>query len=339
MTVRCRSNPPLVIGVDAGATTTRCVLATVDGEILATGSGAGANRWSSGEDWAREPIRVVESALASVERTRVLGGVFGVAGSGEFREQSQHEYLLSWWRARGLGGAPLLVGDAIVGYAAGSAEPEGLLLLSGTGAVAAWVRGFAVHQRCDGAGWLLGDNGSAVWLGRAALQAVIAALDGRGPDTELVAAVAQQLGMPGCRGRELAEAVIDDTYRRAPAELGRWAPTVCNLAAKRDPVAMEIITQAADLLFHALMAVTAGKDPHVPVVLAGSILTADTPVAARIVKRIREELHCEPQFARNPTAGAAALAIRSLAEPPPNVREVHERLIANPTRRDHHQSR
>lgn len=345
------SQLPLVVGVDAGATTTRCVLATVGGEILAQASGAGANRWSSGDDWAGEPLRVVESALAGVQPTRVVGGLFGVAGAGEFQEhgptgenfasqrcempsradqhhERQREFLLSWWRTRGLGGMPRLVGDAIVGYAAGSAEPEGLLLLSGTGAAAAWVRNFALHRRCDGAGWLLGDNGSAVWLGRAALQAVIAALDGRGPNTGLVAAVAQQLGLPEHRGRKLAEALIEDTYRRIPAELGRWAPLVSSLATDGDSVAMQIATQAADLLFHSLVAVAPQNSSSVPIVLAGSILTTDTPVAERVVRRIREELGCEPQFARNPAAGAAALAIHSLAGPPLEIHQAHTRLIA-----------
>ena len=58
-------------------------------------------------------------------------------------------------------------------------------MCSGTGAVTVLFRGRQGVARRDGMGWLLGDIGSAVWLGRRTLQTVAADLDQRGRRTVL----------------------------------------------------------------------------------------------------------------------------------------------------------
>lgn len=51
----------------------------------------------------------------------------------------------------------------------------------------------AIVQRADGYGWLVGDEGSAVWLGREAVRAALAAYDGRGSPTLLTESVPRAL--------------------------------------------------------------------------------------------------------------------------------------------------
>ncbi|MFD0537747.1 hypothetical protein ACFQY7_32330 [Actinomadura luteofluorescens] len=48
-------------------------------------------------------------------------------------------------------------------------------------------------QRADGYGWLVGDEGSAVWLGKEAVRAALAAYDGRGSPTLLTDSVPRAL--------------------------------------------------------------------------------------------------------------------------------------------------
>ena len=79
----------------------------------------------------------------------------------------------------------MVVPDLLAAFAAGTPAASGAVLVAGTGAGAAAVVDRQVVRQADGAGWLLGDIGSAVWLAREALVAVVAALDGRGPATAL----------------------------------------------------------------------------------------------------------------------------------------------------------
>ena len=137
--------PDLVAGVDAGGTT-RCLVVARDGRVAGSGSAAGANIRSS-------------PGLPQQRFARAL--------------------------AARLAGALRVVTDLDVAFAAGSPRTDGLLLLAGTGAAAASFVARRIARRCDGYGWLLGDEGSAVWLGLRGVRAALAAHFGADPDGDL----------------------------------------------------------------------------------------------------------------------------------------------------------
>ncbi|MGI5243504.1 N-acetylglucosamine kinase [Dactylosporangium sp. CA-139066] len=304
---------PLVIGVDAGATTSRCVVSDRNGNILARGTAGGANQNSS----AASPGQVIAAALggalaaAGADPARVAGGVIGVAGAGGAGRAAAQAAAEEAWAGAGLGGPVRVVMDLEVAFAAGAPAPDGLLLLSGTGAVGAAFAGGALVRRCDGYGWLLGDEGSAVWLGREALRAVLRALDGRGPATELVEAVVAALGITARDPEARAQAVLRAAFDRPPAALGEFAPAVSRLAGSGDAVAAEIAGRAVAHLLHTLDTVAAAAGP--PVVLAGSVLLTPGPVAEGVRAGVRQRFGDNPAAARDGAAGAAWLAIKQLS--------------------------
>jgi N-acetylglucosamine kinase-like BadF-type ATPase len=184
---------PLLIGVDAGATATRCVVATPDGTVLARGGAGGASQRSSGGHPAEALTAALRAALSEVEPGRVAVGVVGSAGAGAAGYAATRDAVRASWRAAGLTAEAVVVTDLEVAFAAGTPASTGLLLAAGTGAVSAAFAGGAVVRRCDGYGWLFGDEGSAVWIGLAALRAVLAALDGRAGPTALTGPVCAAL--------------------------------------------------------------------------------------------------------------------------------------------------
>ena len=73
-----------VLGIDAGGTTTRCVLATLDGQVLAWTSTGGANQNSSGGNLADTLFTVLSTVDGGVVGDvvgDVVGGVVAAAGS------------------------------------------------------------------------------------------------------------------------------------------------------------------------------------------------------------------------------------------------------------------
>lgn len=78
----------------------------------------------------------------------------------------------------------LLAHDSVTSYLGAIGFRRGVVVASGTGVVTFGVGADRV-ARVDGWGNLIGDAGSGYWLGRAALDAVMRAYDGRGPETGL----------------------------------------------------------------------------------------------------------------------------------------------------------
>ncbi|MEV3923999.1 N-acetylglucosamine kinase [Actinomadura coerulea] len=183
---------PYVVGIDAGGTKTRCVVLTLGGALAGSGTGPGANP-NSGGDTAGALTTALREALGDLDRTHILTGVFGIAGAGSAGRPAAVAAARRAWQAVGLRGSPAVVTDIAVAFAAGTSEPKGIVVFSGTGAGAAVINDGAIVQRADGYGWLVGDEGSAVWLGKEAVRAALAAYDGRGSPTLLTDSVPRAL--------------------------------------------------------------------------------------------------------------------------------------------------
>ncbi|MEV0620360.1 BadF/BadG/BcrA/BcrD ATPase family protein [Nonomuraea sp. NPDC050404] len=313
----------LVLGVDAGGTSTRAALFTLDGRAVRRGHAAGANPVTLGmERAAAQLTAAVGDALAGVSPSQVKGVVAGVAGSPEVCAALTERVFR---RVLPLGVAERVpvraVGDIVTAFASGTSEPSGSVLISGTGAIAAKIIDHRAVAEADGYGWLLGDEGSAYWLGHAAARTTIRHLAARGsagpppngqrsvgplPDGGRAdGGRADRAGGPGFGGglvglvvrRLLPEGVGGDpvsrlaaaVHARPPLALAELAPLVSEAAAAGDPLAMEIVREAAERLVATLRTVQAAgpvtSEPSVsgpaasePVVLAGSVLTAEGPV-------------------------------------------------------------
>jgi N-acetylglucosamine kinase-like BadF-type ATPase len=331
--------------VDAGGTTTRCLVSTLAGEVLARAGAGGGNQNSSGGN----PADTLAAALSTIDgdvRAGVVGGVVAAAGAARAGRVKAQAAADEGWRRAGLTGPIEVVTDLEAAFAAGTPAPAGVLLIAGTGAVAARFAGgdreqAALVQRADGYGWLAGDEGSAVWLGREAVRAVFRALDGRGPKTTLAEELAPTTGptspATGQSSRELsggtaedrAQALIEATFAAPPSALGRFAPIVSAAAISGDAVAQAIVAEAVAHLLHTLQAVTGDRPVAGPVVLGGGLLLNPGPVADAVRAAVRERFGVEPTFATDGAAGAAALAIaRHTGRPLPA--DVHQRLTVAP---------
>ncbi|MFD0574483.1 BadF/BadG/BcrA/BcrD ATPase family protein [Kitasatospora gansuensis] len=223
---------PLVLGLDVGGSTTRVLLADLDGRVLAGAEGAGGNPVAHGETAAAQRILdTLRAALAEVDPARVTAGVIGLVGG-----LIVATALDRVWSAAGLLITPRLVSDLELAYAAGTFGPAGSVLLSGTGAAAAHCRDFRPVRTADGHGWLLGDRGSGYWLGRAAVETALAAND-RGELDGLAAQVVRTLVGPHPPGPRARSAVIAAAHADAPVRLARLAPLVLTAATAGDPQA------------------------------------------------------------------------------------------------------
>jgi len=272
------------------------------GHLVGSAEGGAGNPVSHPWDAAVAALAgTIGAALGTRSPADVASAVIGLAGAGCAADGGMAAAVAA--RA-GLRRAPLLVGDTVVAYAAGTAEPDGCVLVAGTGATAARITGWNQTSTVDGHGWLLGDTGSAFWLGRAAVQAALAAVEGHRVPTALLGAVTAALLPEGPRDGDLREAIIGAVHAEPPIALARLAPLVGAAAGTGDPVAGRIIETAVAGLVGALAALRPDGE-RTPVVVAGAVANSDGPVGFTLRGRLDRRW---PGCLRRAGDGAAAAA-------------------------------
>ncbi len=163
-----------VLSLDAGQT--RCRLAVPDCEVIETA-----------------PIITDHPVLPQLA-ARVRQGIadFGAVdevaiGSTGLPVDATAAELLKLLARNGISGV-WLAHDSITNYLASLGIRRGVMVAAGTGVVTLAV-GARDLARVDGWGYLIGDAGSGYWIGRAGLDAVMRAFDGRGSATALTQVV------------------------------------------------------------------------------------------------------------------------------------------------------
>lgn len=284
----------LVLGVDAGGTSSRAVVATLSGDVLGRGRAGGGNPAASSPQEAYAQLAAaIGEALASVDRDQVRAATVGLAGLA-----AVDEALSALFPVR-----PRVVGDVVVAFAAGTDAPSGTVLISGTGAIAARIIDHELVLTADGYGWQLGDEGSAFWIGRQAARSAVRATPG-----PLTAMVLAHLG--STEHQQVAVAV----QAAPPLGLAELAPLVSRAAEEGDPAATRIVAQAAGRLARTFREV---HRPGTPAVLAGSVLTSQGPVRRAVWELLAD---ARPVIAGRGEGAAAWLAARSLSPRAPHAR-------------------
>jgi N-acetylglucosamine kinase-like BadF-type ATPase len=206
-----------VLGLDIGGSWTRALVVDPDSAArLGAGRRAGANPVTHGVARASAQISAaVRDALADagVPAGAIAACTVGLAGASKLAaDPAAARAVEALWREAGIGCEVEIVADVTTAFVAGCAEPQGSVLLAGTGAIAAAMTDRRPADLRGGHGWMLGDEGSGYWIGREAVRATLAALDDGVPLTGLTAAVlARQIAA------HEPEAAADDAEPEAAA--------------------------------------------------------------------------------------------------------------------------
>jgi N-acetylglucosamine kinase-like BadF-type ATPase len=298
-----------VLGIDAGASKTDCYLADQDGDILCRARGPGANLQIFGED---EVEAVLSSVIDEALSGRAAGAdalCIGIAGAGRNVDSVTVKSILD---RIGRSRSNLVTNDAAIALVAGAGEQYGVVLTVGSGATAYAVNRVGRVARAGGWGYLMGDEGSAYWMGLRALQSVARAADGRGRPTFMTATVLETLGVTH------VDALVPRVYRQhAREEIAGLARVVQQAADRGDEAAQEILDEASGELVRAAESVIdqldmAGEAFHL--VLAGGLWKA-VPVlrdeVSRLLTMIAPRARVQ-ELAVDAAVGAIKLALQSL---------------------------
>ena len=159
-----------VLGIDAGGTKTVCLLADDQGQVIAESRRGGANLQAVGELEVEKVLHeVMEEAMGN--RAIVPAAIcLGIAGVDRPDDSAVVDGIM---RRIGHKARVVVVNDALVALEAGAPGQAGVVVISGTGSISYGRDGRGQAARSGGWGYVLGDEGSGYWIGRAALRAVL----------------------------------------------------------------------------------------------------------------------------------------------------------------------
>jgi N-acetylglucosamine kinase-like BadF-type ATPase len=298
-----------VLGIDAGGSKTVAWLADGQGQVVGEGRAGGANLHNAGELGTEKVLYEVIQAAVGTEAPLPAVVCVGMAGMDRADDRAVVDAIL---RRLVFRGQVLAVNDALIALVAGADEEPGVVVVAGTGSIAYGVGSAGVAARAGGWGEVYGDEGSAFWVGRLALAAVVRASDRRGPQTALTPLVLRHAGA------DRIEGLVAQVYARADRRqaIAAMAGLVARADADGDAVAREILAAAAGELTLAARSVVEQlgmRGERFRVVLSGGLFKMAPTVAAMVATRVAE---LAPRavtgvLTDEPALGAVRLALRA----------------------------
>ena len=297
-----------VIGIDAGGTKTVCLLADEHGHILSRSRGAGANLQAAGELQVEKTLHAVMAEAIGARGVAPAAICLGMAG---VDRATDFAVISDIMKRIGFNSRVVIVNDALIALEAGTPGQPGVVVISGTGSIAFGRNAAGEAARAGGWGYVLGDEGSGYWIGRAALRAVLRAADHRGPRTMLTDMLLQHFGV------SQPQMLLHEVYHHhlTPSAIAVLASCVSAAVGQGDRAASDILQGAADELQGAALSVArrlALLDQPFSFILSGGIFHAVPSLAAELERRLAAAAPHSAirRLEAEPAEGAVTLALQ-----------------------------
>jgi glucosamine kinase len=295
------------LGLDVGGTATRWALADEDGRLVKRGALSGATGHLFAEQPRADFVRMIQSVAAALDRYLPLAGVHaGVTGLGPKAFAEARTIMTP-----ALGAAPSAIAlddDIALAYRAAFAPGAGHLISVGTGSIGLHIKPDGEVVRVGGRGLLIDDGGSGTWIALTALNRLYRLIDGQGaPVGAEILAKSLAAGVGGDSWDD-ARAYV---YGSDRGRIGMLAPCVAQAASAGDPLALEILVDAAHELARLARALI-GRAGNLPVAFVGGIIALHPVIKQTLAADLSG---VETVFPKIDAAATAALLARDADQP------------------------
>lgn len=286
----------LILGIDGGGSKVLLALADRTGAILRTVRGGGVNPMDN-RNWQQD-LQAKLRCFVDVPGLTCVAAALPAYGEVDDISQRQREAI-----AKTFGRTPQTVlNDVDAAHLGALAGGPGVLILSGTGSMA-WARDAAGKSyRVGGWGDVIGDEGSAHWIGHRALGLVSQTIDGRATSKALLEAVFADLDLDRSDPMNALSGWVFG-LSNLRAGVASLSVVVDRVAQSGDQDAMAIIDQAADELAKHVTAIAVRCGPIADWTYAGG-----TFASATLLDALAARIGRPPVPPRLPPIGGALLA-------------------------------
>jgi N-acetylglucosamine kinase-like BadF-type ATPase len=299
----------LYLGIDGGQTRTRALVADATGRVLGVGVAGPSNHVEMPGGRERLLAAVTGSANAAlrhagcgdIAHTPFAAVYCAMTGEADFKT----EIITPAFSARVLAvehDAPAALEGATLGH-------PGIIVIAGTGSVVFGRTADGETARAGGWGYVFGDEGGGFGLAREGVRRALDALDGVGPDTDLVGRVAARFGVADLR---LLPMVMYNGHVSRDA-IAQAARDVIDAWQSGDAVAARVVEAGVAALAARVSSVAHRLRLTAPLVcLTGGVCRSAVyaDLLAEGIRARRPEAEVRPAR-MSPVAGALLLAYRA----------------------------
>jgi glucosamine kinase len=262
---------PFYLGIDGGGTKTTCAVGDEE-HLLATATAGPSNIVRVGESQARQSLhQSVRQACAAAGITPAEVSHTCVGGSGAARPELAE--IVRRALAEILATPIDVVGDMQIALEAAFDSGPGVIVVAGTGSIAYGRDRQGTTARAGGWGFAIGDEGSAHWIGRVAVSAVLRASDLTGENSESRPSSALAAALCKAWGVNSLNDLAGTANSIPPPDFAALFPVV---AASQDVLALQVLSKAGGELARIVAVVANHLFPKdevgpVPVAMTGGV--------------------------------------------------------------------
>ena len=303
-----------ILGMDVGGTKTDCIIADEDGRLLSHArSGSGNYEYYGIEKARAENQKAINGALeeAHLNIDDIAMAGLGVAGADlpeDFVMLEKEIYTPLFAET-----PRVIHNDSIAALKGGMTGKNGIVIICGTGAIAAGLSESGKTARAGGLGAEYTDAWTGQTIGEEGLRSVWRALEGIIPSTTLTKLFVARSGF------EDAETLFTKVYRGEiePDLLEPKAELVFHAALDGDSMACDILTSAGIFLGNMVNAVATKldfTDQPLEIITAGSVFQDGAPILIDAMEKVVQQktpnaAFKKPEFA--PVIGALMLGFEA----------------------------
>ena len=301
-----------VIGVDGGATKTVALIGTESGKILGRGESGSSNYHNIGTNAASKAIKRAVTEARKHARIRESHSDIAVVALAAVNSPRDLATARRFVRATKIARMTHVVHDSVAALHNATHGKPGIVVISGTGCMAAGINKAGRYVRAGGWGYLIDDEGSAYDIGTKALKSAFRTLDGRAPRTKLAFALKRRFRV---KMLENASPLIYSDGLGIDSIAG-LTPLVSKLAPS-DKVCREILRSAGVALAE-LACVVANQlrieHDAISITLVGGTFKAGKYLLQPFQARVRKECPRAKVMSMKtePVLGALALAVSEI---------------------------
>ncbi|NKF06504.1 ATPase [Clostridium gasigenes] len=298
------------LGVDGGGTKTRYILIDEKFKKLVDVERGTIHIHQVGIDTLRDELtNTIESICieAKIRKNDIDYIFLAIPGYGESIED---RLIIDSTISKILEGIPYSIdNDCVAGWAAGTGCSEGINIVVGTGSIAFGKNKYGETSRSGGWGPVIGDDGSAHWIGLKVINEYTKQKDGRKSETQLLEILEREMEIKHYYG--IVDLVFNK-YKLSRTEIASFSKIAALAAEAGCPVCKGIFEKAAEELFLHIISLSKelNFDDEFIVSYTGGVFKAGELILKPMAEMIeKEKLKCkltEPKL--EPWNGAALMA-------------------------------
>lgn len=275
----------MILAVDGGATkTVALVYDEVNLKLRGVGLSGPTNLTSVSRKEVISNIKLSVSKAceeAGIKIEDLKKGIFGIAGIGDSPSMTEFgKKVISESMGRKDFQA---MNDGRPAYEMANMGSDGIVFAGGTGSVAFFKIGNSLERR-GGWNWFAGDNASASWIAKKALNLATLEYDGIIQGTELIKSVETYFGM------EFTEAVSAVLFKQNKSYISGFAPIITKLALSGSKPANDILEECADYVVNLVESILPRFNNSPRISLVGGTMLAGDIYTRRIQKRLNRKI-------------------------------------------------